>query len=54
MPASLLLGALAPMPPPVATGPPGMMNVRQRQGSEDGWEKLNGGEREKRWKGRRH
>jgi hypothetical protein len=31
-PASLLLGALAPMPPPIATGPPGMMHVTERQG----------------------
>jgi len=27
MPDSLLLGPLTPMPPPVATGPPGMMYV---------------------------
>ena len=31
MPASLLLGAFAPMPPPAATGPPGMLHVTVRQ-----------------------
>ena len=34
MPANLLLGALAPIPPPTATGPPGMLRVAVRQGYE--------------------
>jgi hypothetical protein len=38
IPASLLLGALAPIPPPTATGPPGMMHgtLDQGQVEEDG------------------
>ena len=42
MPASLLLGALAPMPPPTAIGPPGMLHVTVRLGYErgrNGWKK---------------
>ena len=41
-PASLFLGALAPMPPPIATGPPGMTNESLGQGFVWGLREGNG------------
>jgi len=44
IPVSFLFGVLAPMPPPVATGPPGMEDVALDQGFEGGkrWERPSG------------